>query len=68
MFEIEGDAQPEQCEQQIDGPLNLGRIVVVPEEEGTKTYGWKTGPESQKGYAPLKFDPAAMLKLRIKSR
>ena len=40
-LEIEGDAEPQRDEQQIDGPLHLCGIAVVPEQKGAQTDGGK---------------------------
>ena len=58
LFEVEGDAQPEEHEEEIDGPLHRARVVVVPKQKRAEAHGGKTGSERKDSNAPLKFKAA----------
>ena len=56
LFEIERDAQPQQHEEQIDGPLHLRGVAAVPQQEGTQRYAGKTSRKREQRDAPFKLE------------
>ena len=67
LFEIERDAEPQECEKQIDGPLHLRGVVAVPQQEGTQRYAGKTSRKREQRNAPFEFEPVAMPEAGIES-
>ncbi len=64
-LEIERDAEPQQDQQQIDGPLHLGGVAVVPEQERTQSDRRETRRQREQSDPPFEFQTMPRLQFGI---
>ena len=64
-LEIEGNSEPQKDQEQIDGPLDLRGIAVVPKQEGTQADRRKTSEQSKQSDTPLEFQTMTLSEVRV---
>jgi hypothetical protein len=65
LFEIEGNAQPEKYEEEIDRPLRPAGVVIPPQQKCTEPYRREPGGKREERNPSLESQPAAALQSRV---